>query len=45
MCFVSLPWSLHALVMLPLLQGWTVGMDAVTVCIIDGVFRLVLESW
>lgn len=42
---VSLPWALHALVMLPLLQGWTVGMDAVTVCIVDGIFRLVLESW
>ena len=41
----SLPWSLHALVMLPLLQGWTVGLDAITVCIVDGVFRLILEAW
>ena len=41
----SLPWALHALVMLPLLQGWTVGIDAVTVCIVDGIFRLILESW
>ena len=31
--------------MLPLLQGWTVGLDAVTVCIIDGFLRVVLESW
>jgi len=31
--------------MLPVLRGWTVGMDAVTVCIVDGVFRLLLESW
>lgn len=41
----SLPWALHALVMLPLIQGWNVGSEAITVCIVDGVFRLFLEGW
>ena len=41
----SLPWALHALVMLPLIQGWNVGSEAITVCIVDGIFRLFLEGW
>lgn len=31
--------------MLPLIQGWNVGSEAITVCVIDGVFRLFLEGW
>ena len=40
-----MPWALHALVMLPLIQGWNVGSEAITVCVIDGIFRLFLEGW
>ncbi len=43
--FLSLPWALHALVMLPMLQGWSVGVDTVSVCIMDGLFRAFLETW
>ena len=31
--------------MLPLIQGWNVGSEAITVCVIDGIFRLFLEGW
>ena len=40
-----MPWALHALVMLPLIQAWNVGSEAITVCLIDGIFRLFLEGW
>ncbi len=31
--------------MLPLMQGWKVGLDAVNICIVDGVFRLKHDFW
>ena len=31
--------------MLPLIQAWNVGSEAITVCVIDGIFRLFLEGW
>ena len=40
-----MPWALHALVMLPLIQARNVGSEAITVCVIDGIFRLFLEGW
>ena len=41
----SLPWALHTLVLLPILQGWTVDVESSNICVFDGIFRLFLESW